>query len=76
MAKERIDGRVVKRYDEPRTAYQRLLESGQLTDTQQNQLRAKLATINPAAVQRRIDQLLRQLWQMSPQEPRITEDAG
>lgn len=76
VAKERIDGRVVKRYDEPRTACQRLLESGQLTDFQQHQLRAKLATINPAELHRRIDQLQRQLWQLSRQEGRITEHAG
>jgi hypothetical protein len=76
VSKERIDGRVVKHYDEPRTACQRLLESSQLTDIQQHQLRARLQMINPAELQRRIDQLLRQLWQLGRQETRITEDAG
>jgi len=76
VAKERIDGRVLKRYDLPRTACQRLLESGQLTDTQQKQLRERLAAINPAELHRRIDQILRQLWQLSRQEGRISESAG
>jgi hypothetical protein len=76
VAKERLGARLMKRYDEPRTAYQRLSESGQLSDLQLQRLEARMVATNPAELQRRIDQLLRRLWRLGRRETRIAEDTG
>jgi len=76
VSKERVGARVLKRYDEPRTACQRLLESGVLTATEQQELKQSLQTTNPAELHRQIDRTLRQLWQLGQQEPKIDDEAG
>lgn len=76
VAKDRVGARVLKHYDEPRTAYQRLLESGVLEPLERQDLRGKMASINPADLQRRIDRILRELWRLGRQEEKMTEDAG
>lgn len=76
VAKERLGPRVLKRYHEPRTAYQRLLESGALTNDQRHIVDARLRALNPAELQRRIDQLLRQLWRLGQQEPKLAAEVG
>ena len=63
IAKERSGARVLKRYDEPRTPYQRLLASGVLPEATTATLERRFEAINPAELQRRIDQLLRRLWE-------------
>jgi len=65
VAKERLGAKVRKQYDEPRTPYQRLLASGALTKAAQASLEKQLAALNPADLQRRINQLLHQLWDLA-----------
>jgi hypothetical protein len=76
VSKERVGPRVLKRYDEPKTAYQRLLEAGALAPQQRQQLRTTMVAINPAELQRRIDRILRELWQLGRQEPTLAENVG
>ena len=76
VAKERLGARVLKRYDEPRTAHQRLLDSGTLSQEQRGRLAVRLQTINPAELHRRIDKLLRQLWQLGQQERMLADEVG
>lgn len=76
LAKERIGPRVLKRYDEPRTSYQRLLESGVLPAEERRELRRRMADLNPAELQRRIDRILRELWRLGRQEAKLTEEVG
>jgi len=63
VGKQRLGSKVVKRYDEPRTPYQRLLAAGVLSEPAQAALEKRFLALNPAELQRRIDQLLRQLWE-------------
>ena len=65
VSKDRQGARVSKRYDEPRTPYQRLVASGVLSEQAQARIDKQLQVLNPADLQRRIDQLLRQLWQQA-----------
>ena len=76
IAKERVGARVLKRYDEPRTAYQRLLDTASLSDEARARLNAMLRDINPAELQRRIDSLLRQLWRLGHQDAKLTANAN
>jgi len=75
-AKERLGPRVLKRYDEPRTAYQRLLESNSLSADAHARLQARMESINPAELHRRIDRLLRQLWRLGQQERKLANKVG
>ena len=65
VAKERVGAKLAKRYDAPRTPYQRLLASGVLTQTARARLEQQLVALNPAELQRRFDQLLHRLWDLS-----------
>jgi hypothetical protein len=62
--KERIGPKVIKRYDEPLTPYQRLLTAGALDDEARAQLSSQYLATNPAELQRRVDSLLRCLWRL------------
>jgi transposase InsO family protein len=68
MAKERHGASVSKCYDEPRTPYQRLVASGALRAEDQARIDKQLEALNPAELHRKIDQLLRKLWQMEDRE--------
>ncbi len=69
IAKEREGAKLHKRYDEPRTPYQRLLASGVVDERTKPALEKQLTSLNPAALQRRIDQLLHQLWDLADRTP-------
>lgn len=76
VAKERVGPRVIKRYDEPRTPHRRLLDSGVLSDEQRLHLQERLMNINPVELRRRIDGLLRQIWNLAPQERKFGDQTG
>lgn len=59
--RETSSGRHVRVYDAPRTPYQRLLDSGILTDEQATELAAVRAELNPADLTRRINAIQTQL---------------
>jgi len=63
VRKERLGSKVVKRYDEPQTPYQRLLAAGVLSEPARVALKKRFLALNPVELQRRVDQLLRRLWE-------------
>jgi transposase InsO family protein len=65
VGKQRLGAKVVKRYDEPRTPYQRLLAAGVLSEADRVALERRFLALNPAQLQRSIDRLLRQLWELA-----------
>jgi hypothetical protein len=65
VGKERLGAKALKRYDEPHTPYQRLLAAGVLSERARVALEKRFLALNPAQLQRRIDQLLRQLWELA-----------
>ena len=54
-AKTRIGGKIHRQYDEPRTPYQRLLESGQLSGKAEKQLRRQYESLHVAQLRRAIE---------------------
>ena len=54
-AKTRIGGKIHRQYDEPRTPYQRLLESGQLSGKAEKQLRRQYESLKVAQLRRAIE---------------------
>jgi hypothetical protein len=64
-SKERVEGRILRKYEKPVTPYQRLMESSQITDKKKRELRKIYESLNPAALCRRITALREQLEEAS-----------
>ena len=63
QTKERVGSRVKKKYDKAQTPYQRVLAAPQVSNPDQERLKAKYATLNPAALKRKLDRLQQRLLQ-------------
>ena len=64
-SKTRTGAKVRKIYDIAKTPYQRLLDSGVLTEEKRGELRASFLRLNPASLLREIDKNLVDLWSMA-----------
>ena len=62
--KERVDGRVRRKYDKAKTPYQRLLESRKVLTAEQKTLEALYTSLNPAELKRQIERKLERLYEM------------
>lgn len=56
--KKRVETKIVKKYDTPKTPYQRLLEHKDFSEIEKEKLRAIYAKLNPAEIKRNIDKKL------------------
>ncbi|MDP2969293.1 MAG: hypothetical protein Q8P64_08835, partial [Deltaproteobacteria bacterium] len=63
VSKERIGGSVKRKYDTPKTPYQRLMDSGQILEQTRKQLETVYLSLNPAQLKRSIDAKLDKLCQ-------------
>ncbi len=64
IEKTRIGSKVIKKYDKPRTPYQRVLESPSVPECKKQQLKEQYATLNPADLKRKITRLQQKLLKM------------
>ena len=62
VEKKRVGSQVHKKYDTAQTPYQRMLASPNIDDSVKDQLRELYPTLNPLALQRRIEANLKKLW--------------
>ncbi len=69
VAKSREGAKVRKIYDTARTPYQRLLESGVLTEAKRQQLAAIYYGLNPVSLLRHINGNLERLWTLAEHLP-------
>jgi hypothetical protein len=76
VAKERQGAKLIKRYDQPMTPYQRLLASGALDDAARQALERQFLSLNPAELQRRTDLTLRHLWSTAAHQWQHARKAG
>ena len=60
-SKQRVGSRVKKQYDQALTPYQRVLQSQLVSKPKREQLRTKYATLNPAALKRKIERVQQRL---------------
>ena len=58
ISKERVNGKVRKKYDEPKTPYQRLMECDKYPQEQKDKLKAIKATLNPFELQAELQKKL------------------
>lgn len=59
--KVRIGSKVIKRYDKPKTPYQRILLAKDVSKTAKDKLRAEYKTLNLVKLKRQIDKILKRL---------------
>ena len=71
--KERVGGRVKRKYDTPKTPYQRLLGSGQISDEKKKELEAIYRSLNPAELKRKIEEKTHRLYTAYEKKKRTTE---
>jgi hypothetical protein len=64
IKKERVGSKIKKRYDEPKTPYQRLLDSGQLTMQQRVELQKKFQSLDPFILQFRLTESISRLKEL------------
>jgi len=62
VSKERIGGSLKRKYDTPKTPYQRLMDSGQISEQTRKQLETVYFSLNPAQLKRSIDAKLDKLY--------------
>jgi hypothetical protein len=73
--KVRVGGKIHRKYDEPKTPYQRLLESGQISAVARKRLQAQYESLNVAELRRRIEELRNQLFDLIEKKDR-SEPSG
>jgi hypothetical protein len=52
--KERVRSKIIKKYDKPKTPYQRLMESESIDQTTKNRLKEQFESLNPFELQKRM----------------------
>jgi hypothetical protein len=70
VSKERDGAKVKKRYDRPRTPYQRLLETGALDEARREELARQYARLNPVKLLAEIHDELEVLWSLADKPAR------
>ena len=65
VSKERHGAQVKKCYDAPKTPYQRVLDSADVTEADKERLRQLYSTLNPAALLRQIQAQQKAVWQLA-----------
>lgn len=63
VSKERIGGKIHRKYDTPKTPYQRVIESKEISEKKKEKLKAIYESLNPAELKREIDRKLALLYQ-------------
>jgi hypothetical protein len=73
VSKERIGGRVKRKYDIPQSPYQRLMESDQVSEESKRGLEAIYLSMNPAQLKRSIDAKLDNLYHTYEEKGRVQQ---
>jgi hypothetical protein len=66
IEKKKINSRYYKRYDKPKTPYQRLMESEYISNDVKEKLQNQRETLNPFRLKRVIEQKLTHIFQFIP----------
>jgi hypothetical protein len=74
IKKERIGSKFIKRYDEAKTPYQRVLESPNIDDKVKMKLRKEYDMLNPAELKRKITKLQNRLLKLNVLNQETSED--
>jgi hypothetical protein len=65
VAKERLDGKTIKKYDQAKTPYRRVLALDSISVEVKAHLTAQYVQLNPVVLRNRIDAKVAQLWKIT-----------
>jgi hypothetical protein len=68
ISKEKIGGRVHRKYDYPQTPYRRIMESDEVEERTKQKLMKVYISLNPAQLKRVIDEKLNRLYKIYQQK--------
>ena len=74
--KVRDKGKIHRRYDTPRTPYQRIMESSYIPDTTKSRLRELYLSLNPAELKRGIEKKLKELYKVYQEKNNKKEEVN
>lgn len=73
MEKKLVDGKTIKRYDQPKTPYQRVLESPYVSDCVKKSLKEQFETLNPFRLRKAMESKLNTIFKvLRSQKPLVT----
>jgi hypothetical protein len=64
-SKTRVGGKLIKKHDEPKTPYQRLLESNHLTDVDKTVLKTRFERLNPFQLRMELEKKLKWFFKIT-----------
>ena len=76
VRKVRVGSRVIRRYDQPQTPFERVRACPEADSAKVAALQRRLETTDPFALSRRIDQHLERLWALATRAPRTPREAA
>ena len=76
VRKVRVGSRLIRRYDQPQTPFERVQACGQADPLRLATLQRVLKTTDPFALSRRIDQHLEELWALATRVTRTPREAA
>lgn len=62
LSKERVASKTIKRYDKPKTPYQRILESPDIPKVTKDQLKDQFETLNPFELRKAVEEKLKRIF--------------
>jgi hypothetical protein len=68
VLKEKVGGRIHRKYDKPKTPYQRIMESPKISEAKKQELKSIYQSLNPAELKRNIDKKLDALYKLYQQK--------
>ncbi len=68
VLKERAGGKIHRKYDKPKTPYQRIIESPEISENKKQELTSIYLSLNPAELKRQIDKKLDMLYKFYKQK--------
>ncbi len=71
IKKEKINSKYRKKYDKPKTPYQRIMESNDIDNATKERLAAKHASLNPFELKRAIECKLKKIFSYVPTPQKI-----
>ena len=74
IKKDRIGSKIIKRYDEAKTPYRRVLASPDILDEIKVKLKNQYAMLNPAELKRKITKLQNRLLKLNALKQKVRED--
>jgi hypothetical protein len=67
IKKKRVGSKIIKKYDRPKTPYQRLVESKQMDKTTEDMLKKQFKSLNPFEIQERMKDKIKQIINLANQ---------